>query len=193
MPEGGLSPTEVGNEIAGRAEHAHDHGEEHHDWVIAVVEAVLLALVAVLAAWSGYSSAKWSTESRLRLAQASTARTEASNNELASMTQRNFDSSTFEAWFTAYVAGNAQAEEVAERRFTPNFHEPSTPGWPPTLLPTQTFHPDLHTCPSTSNRVRRWRQRRTTRPIFSTTRDRQMATTRMTMCGRLCTWPQCCS
>ncbi|HXW33546.1 MAG TPA: hypothetical protein VEJ87_03140 [Acidimicrobiales bacterium] len=122
MPEGGLSPTEVGHEIAGHAQPAHSHSEEHHDWGIAVVEAVLLALVAVLAAWSGYSSAKWSTESRLKLAQASTARTEASNNELASMTQRNFDSSTFEAWFTAYVVGNAQAEAVAERRFTPNFH-----------------------------------------------------------------------
>jgi len=52
-----------------------------------LVEAVLLALVAVLSAWSGYASSKWSTESRLKLAQASTTRTEASNNELAAMSR----------------------------------------------------------------------------------------------------------
>src|SRR3974377_372797 len=100
MPEGGLATSEVGNEIASHAPHSKTH-EEHRDWAIAVIEAVLLALVAVLAAWSGYSSAKWSTESRLKLAQASTARTEASSKELAAMTQRNFDSSTLPPWFFA--------------------------------------------------------------------------------------------
>jgi hypothetical protein len=115
--EGGLSAAEVGKEIS-------EHGKsrsEHHDRRIAIIEAVLLAVVAVLAAWSGYSSAKWSTESRLKLAQASTARTEASSNELAALSQRNFDSSTFEAWFVAYVLGDAQKEAIAIRRFTPNF------------------------------------------------------------------------
>lgn len=124
MPEGGLSPAEVGKEIADHSAHAERHEadhEERRDTVIAVVEAVLLAIVAVLAAWSGYSSAKWSTDSRLELAQASTARTEASNDQLAAMTQRNFDSSTFTAWFVAWVAGDPQKELVAERRFTPNF------------------------------------------------------------------------
>jgi hypothetical protein len=118
VPEGGLSTAEVGKEIA---EHARERADAHHDRRVAIIEAVLLAAVAVLAAWSGYSSAKWSTESRLLLAQGSTARTEASSQELAAMTQRNFDSSTFTAWFVAHVAGNTQMEAVAERRFTPNF------------------------------------------------------------------------
>src|SRR5262249_20457035 len=34
---------------------------------------------------------------------------------------RNFDSSTFEAWFAAYTAGNKQAMVIAERRFRPEF------------------------------------------------------------------------
>jgi hypothetical protein len=132
MPEGGLSASEVGNEIAKHSKerskgnersnaHEGSEGGDRHEWVIAVVEASLLAIVAVLAAWSGYSSAKWSTESRLDLARASATRTEASNNELAAMSQRNFDSSTFESWFTAWVAGDAQKQAVAENRFTPNF------------------------------------------------------------------------
>jgi hypothetical protein len=116
MAEGGAAAAEVEREIS----HHHGHGEDHHDWIV-FVEAALLAVVAVLAAWSGYSAAKWNTESRLDLARASTARTEAANHQLAAMTQRNFDSSTFTAWFVAYVAGDPVKETVAEHRFTPNF------------------------------------------------------------------------
>ena len=41
---------------------------------------------------------------------------------LEAMELRNFDSSTFEAWFSAYTARNAQAMTIAERRFRPEFH-----------------------------------------------------------------------
>ena len=37
------------------------------------------------------------------------------------MSLRNFDSSTFEAWFTAFTVGNKQAMALAERRFRPEF------------------------------------------------------------------------
>jgi hypothetical protein len=37
------------------------------------------------------------------------------------MELRNFDSSTFNAWFSAYTAGNEQALAIAERRFRPQF------------------------------------------------------------------------
>jgi hypothetical protein len=119
MPEGALGTGEVGKRIA---DHHREHDQEHRDWILPVIEACLLAIVAVLAAWSGYSSAKWGTDSRLSLAQASTARTAAGTAELAAMSQRNFDSSTFTVWFVAYVAGDAQKEAIAVRRFTPNFH-----------------------------------------------------------------------
>lgn len=116
----GLSTAEVGKEI-GEHRHHGAHAEERRDRAITIVEAVLLAIVAFVAAYSGYASAKWSTESRLALARASTARTEASNANLNALTTRNFDSSTFEAWFAAYVAHNQQAMTVAERRFRPAF------------------------------------------------------------------------
>ena len=77
--------------------------------------------MALLAAWSGYAAAKWSTESRVDLADASTLRTKASRAELKAVSVRNFDSSTFEAWFAAYTAGNRQAMTLAERRFRPGF------------------------------------------------------------------------
>jgi hypothetical protein len=77
--------------------------------------------VALLAAWSGYAAAKWSTESRVKLAEASTARSEANRADLQAMSLRNFDSSTFNAWFAAYTVGNQQAMALAERRFRPQF------------------------------------------------------------------------
>jgi hypothetical protein len=119
MGEGGLSAAEVGKEIAEHREHHLEGGAR--DRVVTIVEAVLLAVVALLAAWSGYVSSKWSTESRVLLAEASTARTEASRANADAEELRNFDSSTFEVWFTAYVAGDEEAMAIAVRRFRPEF------------------------------------------------------------------------
>ena len=127
MPEG-LSPSEVGKEIA---EHHKKEAEEQangsaseakgHDRLITIIEALLLAVVAVLAAWSGFAAAKWGTEASLQLAKASAARTEANRAAYQAADLRNFDSLTFNAWFTAYVAGNKNAMRVAEYRFRPEF------------------------------------------------------------------------
>jgi hypothetical protein len=122
MGEAGLSPSEVGKEIAEHRKHTAGH--EHltgHERVMTIIEALLLAVVAVLAAWSGYASAQWGTESSLALNRASAARTEANRADMEAMETRNLDSSTFEAWFTAYSVGNEQAMEVAERRFRPEY------------------------------------------------------------------------
>jgi hypothetical protein len=115
----GLSAAEVGKEIADHRKHAAEG--TRHDRTVSIVEAILLAAVALLAAWSGFASAKWSTESRLLVAQASTARIEASQASLDAAEARNFDASTFDAWFTAFVAGNTEAMTIAERRFRPEF------------------------------------------------------------------------
>ena len=121
MPEG-LSAGEVGKEIA---EHAKEHGphdpHERHDRLVTIAEAVLLSIVALLAAWSGYAAAKWSTESRVGLAEAAAARSKANRADLNAVDLRTFDSSTFEAWFAAYSVGNRQAMALAEHRFRPEF------------------------------------------------------------------------
>jgi hypothetical protein len=128
VPEG-LSPSEVGKEISEHrarvAEEAEKEGSateaKGRDRVITIIEAVLLAVVAVLAAYSGFAAAKWGTESSLQLATASAARTEANRAAYQAADLRNFDSLTFNAWFTAYVAGNKSAMRVAEYRFRPDF------------------------------------------------------------------------
>src|SRR5580704_17532111 len=125
MPEG-LSSSDVAGEISrhtAHGTHAAEHGPDgegpepegetrSHDRILSVIEAVMLAIVALLAAYTGYASAKWNTESSVQLAQASAARTEASRAELDGQNLRNFDSTTFNTWFTAYVAGDSTAETV---------------------------------------------------------------------------------
>ncbi|HEX3459805.1 MAG TPA: hypothetical protein VHT49_02770 [Acidimicrobiales bacterium] len=127
MPEG-LKTGDVAGEITRHKKHTDEHGEEpsedegrEHDRVLSVIEAILLAIVALLAAYTGYASAKWSTESSVRLAGASAARIQANRAALDAENTKNFDSTTFNTWFTAYVAGNTTAEGVAARRFSPAF------------------------------------------------------------------------
>jgi len=128
VPEG-LSPGEVGKEISEHRARAAEVEEKQgpaaeakgRDRLITIVEALLLAVVAVLAAWSGFAAAKWGTESSLQLAKASAARTQANRAAYQAADLRNFDSLTFNAWFTAYVAGNKNAMQVAEYRFRPEF------------------------------------------------------------------------
>ena len=121
MPEG-LSAAEVGKEI-GRHAKSDDEGGRHErrDRGIAIAEAILLSVVALMAAWSGYAAAKWSTESRVTLAGASAARTNANRATLEAMELRNFDSAAFDAWFSAYTVRNEQAMKVAVHRFRPEF------------------------------------------------------------------------
>jgi hypothetical protein len=118
MPEG-LSTQEVGKEIGERSRSS--QGDRTQTRRISIIEAILLSLVALMAAWSGFAAAKWSTESRVRLADASTERSKANRANLQAMSLRNFDSTTFEAWFAAFTIGNKQAEAIAERRFRPQF------------------------------------------------------------------------
>jgi hypothetical protein len=77
MPEG-LSAAEVGKEIAEHREHAGHgtQGHSRHERLISIAEAALLSAVALLAAWSGYSAAKWGSESSLSPAEASATRTQ---------------------------------------------------------------------------------------------------------------------
>ncbi|HTT00244.1 MAG TPA: hypothetical protein VMI33_26895 [Streptosporangiaceae bacterium] len=132
----GLNPIEAGKKL-------HEHGKEHeegerpsapeetadvrraaenrHSRIVQICEAVLLALVTITAAWAGYSAARWSTASRVDIAQSSTLRNLATRDDLEAISLRNFDASTFNAWFIAYTLGSPQKEAVAIRRFRPQF------------------------------------------------------------------------
>ena len=128
MPEG-LSAAEVGKEIAEHKKHAAaDKDDDHHDRWLSIVEALLLSLVAVLAAYSGYAAAKWGTESSVMLAKASAERTKANRADIEGIVTRTLDSASFNAWFTAFTTGNANAERLAARRMRPGYR-PAFNAW----------------------------------------------------------------
>ena len=134
MPEG-VSASEVGKEIAEHHErtehaaHAPETGPHHaRAELISIVEAVILSIVALLAAWSGYSAAKWSTHSSLALAQASTTRGKANLADVEANQIRTLDSVSFNAVETAYLSGNARAYRVAVGRLRPGYR-PAYNAW----------------------------------------------------------------
>jgi hypothetical protein len=126
-----LSAVEVGKEIAEHKKHGehdeHKPGNGHERW-LSIVEAVVLSVVALLAAYSGFAAAKWSTESSVSLAKASGLHTKASRDELAALVTRTLDSVSFNAWFTAYVAGNKRAQLLARARMRPGYR-PAFEAW----------------------------------------------------------------
>ncbi|MFL5935412.1 MAG: hypothetical protein ACJ744_04100 [Gaiellaceae bacterium] len=113
-----MSAVEVGREAA---KHGAEGRHVHRDRALTVVEAVVLSLVTLLAAWSGYAAAKWSTESRLKLAEASATHTKANRAFQESLTFRVGDATTFNAWFGAYLTGDKDAIRIAEKRFRPDY------------------------------------------------------------------------
>jgi hypothetical protein len=124
----GLSASEVGKEIGSHGRHTPAGTGHRHDRALTIIEAVLLSLVAVLAAYSGYAAAKWGTESSVSLAKASASRTKASRAELEALQIRTIDSVSFNAWFTAFTAGNAKAQQLAEKRLRPGYR-PAFHAW----------------------------------------------------------------
>jgi len=119
VPEG-LSATEVGKEIGQHAQHHREPGNRH-DRALSIAEAVLLSIVTIAAAWSGYSAAKWSTESSLELNKATATRSKANRAFQGALTFRAQDAANFNAWFTAYLSGSKRDMLVAEKRFRPEY------------------------------------------------------------------------
>jgi hypothetical protein len=126
VPEG-LSASEVGKEIAEHHEHATaEHAQR--DRAIAIFEAVLLSVVALLAAWSGFSAAKWGTESSLSLAKASSTRTKASLAQIQATQIRTLDSVSFNAAETAYASKDPKLFRLALRRLRRGY-QPAMAAW----------------------------------------------------------------
>jgi len=118
----GLVATEVGKEIGEHAAHVREREHGHrHERALPILEAVLLSVVTITAAWSGYSAAKWGTESSLQLARASATRTKANRAFQQALTFRTQDAANFNAWFAAYLANSKRDERVAEKRFRPEY------------------------------------------------------------------------
>ena len=105
----------------------HEHGHHHPSssdrraqWV-EIVEAVVLAIVAVATAWSGYQAARWDALSAQHYNLAS--RTTVMSQEKATLAgqDRLYDIVTFNGWVAAKMTGNEKLVAFYERRFRPEY------------------------------------------------------------------------
>ena len=77
-------------------------------------------------------------------------RSQANAANLDALNGLNFDLTTFNDWFTAYVAGNKSAMAIAEKRFSPNFDRAfkawmaTDPATNPRAAPGPTYMPEYH-------------------------------------------------
>jgi hypothetical protein len=84
--------------------------------------------VALMAAWSGYSAAKWGTESSLSLASANATRSKASLEAIQATQTQTLDSVSFNAALTAYEAHDTKLFQLTLRRLRPGY-QPAVRAW----------------------------------------------------------------
>jgi hypothetical protein len=109
-------------EVAHQAGHAHGHAAaDRREELVEILEAVLLAVVAVATAWSGYQAARWDGR-QADLYGVSSRERAAQTQALARGGQfQLYDATNFSFWLQATAAGDRKAEALFRRRFRPEF------------------------------------------------------------------------
>jgi hypothetical protein len=133
VPEG-LSAGEV-------AHHLGEHHSPHRlsgrlrEELVEILEALMLAIVAVATAWSGYQTARFDGLQANLYGISSRDRVVATQAATLSGQERLYDSTVFSAWLQATGGGDRRLAQVFERRFRPAFR-PAFHAW----LATNPFH-----------------------------------------------------
>jgi hypothetical protein len=118
MPET-VSPGEVAHTLSHH--HGHNTAGEKHAERIEIIEAILLAIVAVATAWSGYQTGRWDGDQAHLYGLSNKER--AAENRAATLSgqQRIYDTTTFGFWLQEEQSGDHEAAALFERRFRPEY------------------------------------------------------------------------
>lgn len=125
MPEG-LSLHEIAHEV-GHHGHAGAEGTFRH-MVVEVLEAMLLAIVAVATAWSGYQAALWDGRQAHLYGISSRGHVKASQAAVRGGQEQLYDNSVFSFWLQTFGSGDTTTARLFERRFRPEFR-PAFEAW----------------------------------------------------------------
>jgi hypothetical protein len=121
MPEGNAN-VEIAAHLrehgSGRPDGQGDHRRQE---LLEIFEAVLLAVVALATALSGYQAAKWDGVSARQYATSSRLRVQSEQASLTSNQYLLYNSGTLDAWLQAQASGDKRLAAVLARRFTPNY------------------------------------------------------------------------
>ena len=83
-----------------------------------VVTAIMLGVVAVATAWSGYQATRWAGEQSTLYAQASALRVESTRDSTLAGQLRLNDFISVNNWLNAYTQGNTKLANIFKKRFT---------------------------------------------------------------------------
>jgi hypothetical protein len=123
-------------EVAHAVAHRHGHeGASRRQELIEIGEAILLSIVAIATAWSGYETGRWDGRQAHLYGLSSKNRVEANSAATLSGQQRLYDTSTFGFWLQEKAQGDEADAKLFERRFRPEYR-PAFAAW----LRTDPFH-----------------------------------------------------
>jgi hypothetical protein len=117
MPEAGETNIEIAHKLCEKDEKKASSSE----FYIEILEAVILALVAVATAYSGYQAAQWDGQQAELYAEANTLNVEASGLVTSNGQDIIYNTNTLNAWLNAKMQGQEDIMKFYERRFLPEF------------------------------------------------------------------------
>ncbi|MFZ0795244.1 MAG: hypothetical protein WAM65_15855 [Candidatus Korobacteraceae bacterium] len=125
MPESaGGSNIEVAHHLSERHEGQQSRAHE----ILEIVEAIVLAVVAIATAWSGYQAALWTGHQAELYSVSDTLRIQAAAATDAANEQRMYDALTVAEWLKAQVQGEDKLAQLFERRLLPEVR-PAFEAW----------------------------------------------------------------
>jgi hypothetical protein len=124
MPDAGNSNIEIAHHLNEPREHAGSFTAK----TIEIAEALVLAIVAVATAWSGYQAARWTGYQAERYGEASRLRVEAEGAATTANQERLYIAATVTEWLKAEAQGQHKLAELFERRVLPEFR-PAFEAW----------------------------------------------------------------
>jgi len=116
MPEIGGPSVEVAHHLS-EAKHG-EHTLAHE--ILEIIEAVVLAVVAIATAWSGYQAALWDGHQDELYGESSHLRIRAEGLTNTANQERLYNASTVVEWLKAAGTGNKKLADMFERRFLPD-------------------------------------------------------------------------
>jgi hypothetical protein len=124
MSEAGGSNIEIAQHLSEHKESSQSLGHE----LLEVAEALVLAVVAISTAWSGYQAALWTGHQAELYGQASKLRVQAEGTATSANQERLYNASTVVEWLKAEAHGDQKLADFFERRFLPEFR-PAFEAW----------------------------------------------------------------
>jgi hypothetical protein len=110
------------SEVAHELSHGHHRSQsDKHAERVEILEAILLAVVAVAAAWSGYQTGRWDGRQAHLYGLSNKERAAQNREATISGQQRIYDTTTFGFWLQETAAGHRQAATLFVRRFRPEY------------------------------------------------------------------------